>query len=96
MPPISCGYDQSTGEDQFCCADSDSGVNQLQRPLFPSPRDGSNPRECMDHTTHCERWAKNNPESCQAGNPGYPFMRETCHKSCGRCETKVTYLSKNK
>ena len=90
QPPQSCGYDETSGEDTFCCEDTDPSsqrVDKPQPPLFPN--DGSNSRSCIDHTSHCARWVKDHPESCKAGNPGYAFMREVCQESCGRCTDKV-------
>ena len=40
-PPVSCGYDDTTGEDRFCCADTgrkSSRVTKPQPPLFPKVR----------------------------------------------------------
>ena len=57
LPPDSCGFDETTGEDKFCCTFADPssvGVDQTQPPIFPI--DGSNPRPCIDHTSHCTRW----------------------------------------
>ena len=38
-PPQSCGYDDSTGEDRFCCAEvqrrDGTYVTKPQPPLFP-------------------------------------------------------------
>ena len=92
FPPESCGFDETTGEDTFCCTFADPssvGVDQTQPPIFPI--EGSNPRPCIDHTTHCARWAADHPESCNPGNLGYSFMREACQKSCERCGDKVKY-----
>jgi len=89
LPPVSCGFDETTGEDTFCCTFADPssvGVDQTQPPIFPI--EGSNPRPCIDHTTHCARWATDHPDSCNPGNLGYSFMREACQKSCERCGDK--------
>ena len=88
-PPASCGHDSTTGEDKVCC----SAIRfreftpTPQPPQFPK---NSKPRPCMDHTTHCARWVRDYPERCNPGQPGYPFMREACQASCGRCKEKVS------
>ena len=88
QPPDNCGFDPLTGEDRFCCSGSDLINVSPQAPQFPRP--GSRiPRPCIDHTTHCSRWAKKYPDSCLPGNPGYEFMREACQQSCERCGSKV-------
>ena len=94
-PPQSCGYDDSTGEDRFCCKDTDPDTPRIENPQPPLfPKEDLNPRPCLDHSSHCTRWAEDHPESCEPGNPGYPFMREACQDSCGRCGTKVIILLK--
>ena len=62
----------------------------------------------MDQTSHCEKWAKSNPENCspkyssfgQSENR-YPFMREVCQESCqgttnnfrsDKCKKVILYL----
>ena len=89
-PPQSCGYDEATGEDAFCCQDTDPSSQRIEKPQSPLfPVDGSKPRPCIDHTSHCARWVKDHPESCKAGSLGYGFMREVCQESCERCKNKV-------
>ena len=101
-PPEACGYDESTGEDKFCCKDLDVNsqhVNEPQKPLFTDKRTGE-AYPCMDQTSHCERWIKINPESCNpdhknpaTGLSSYKFMREVCQESCRK---KTTNFRSNK
>ena len=89
-PPVSCGYDEQSGEDKFCCSDVDENsvlVKNPQEPLFRDKKTGK-AYPCMDQTPHCERWVRMNPKSCrpdhknQNGFTSYPFMREVCQASC--------------
>jgi len=83
-PPNFCGIDETTGEDMFCCSDKNGqSISDLQPPQFPTA--SNEPRPCVDHSTHCKRWAKNYPESCSPGHESYIFMREVCQSSCKRC-----------
>ena len=84
-PPSTCSYDKTTGEDKFCCQDlgpDRQRITEPQAPQFPS-------YPCIDHTSHCSRWVKNEPKSCNSEHKSYPFMRESCQKTCGRCGDKV-------
>ena len=84
-PPTTCAFDELTGEDKFCCQDLGADrqrVREPQAPQFPS-------YPCIDHTSHCSRWVKNEPKSCSPEHKSYPFMRESCQKTCGRCGDKV-------
>ena len=53
----------------------------------------------MDHTSHCQRWIKENPNSCNPdhinskGFSSYPFMREVCPETCNQ---KVDNFRSNK
>ena len=88
-PPNFCGIDETTGEDMFCCSDTNGqSVTKLQPPQFPTASNEARP--CVDHSTHCKRWAKNYPESCSPGHKSYIFMRETCQSSCKRCGDNVS------
>ena len=90
IPPESCGFDLSTGEDKFCCADLDLNAKSVENPQLPLfPGTNGKARPCMDQTSNCEKWAKSNPENCSPkyGSLGqsenrYPFMREVCQESC--------------
>ena len=102
-PPTLCGYDVNTGEDKFCCKDLDPStlrVSMPQSPLFPETNSGA-ARPCRDHSPECPRWAETKPDSCdphpdlddpdsiEASDHSYEFMREACMESCGRCQDKV-------
>ena len=83
-PPLTCGYDNETGKDKFCCFDNENLNSTLvvvaQTPQFP----------CQDHTTLCEKWLRSHPGSCHPSHRSYEFMRVACMESCGRCEDKVS------
>ena len=93
----------NTGEDKFCCKDLDPStlrVSMPQSPLFPETNSGA-ARPCRDHSPECPRWAETKPDSCdphpdlddpdsiEASDHSYEFMREACMESCGRCQDKV-------
>lgn len=86
-PPTYCKLDKATGQDKFCCSDvNDKSPDALANPRPPQfPRKDGQARPCQDHTPLCKKWARDHPESCQAGHKSYKFMREACHESCGRC-----------
>ena len=91
-PPKHCGYDEKTGDDKLCCSDFTLPFDSLpQPPKYPI----DNPKlfECIDLTPECSRWAKDHPESCSIGHDSYEFMRSACQKSCGRCESNVSFIS---
>jgi hypothetical protein len=76
----------------FCCSDTNGqSITKLQPPQFPTA--SNEPRPCVDHSTHCKRWAKNYPESCSPGHNSYIFMREACQSSCKRCGDSVSFIS---
>ena len=86
-PPGYCGFDD-TGADKFCCLDldpSDKPIKEPQQPLFQKD---SEAYPCLDQTSYCKTWIKNNPESCTPmiingfNQNRYPFMREVCQESC--------------
>ena len=84
-PPTTCAFDEITGEDKFCCQDLGPDRQRVSGPQ--APQFSSYP--CIDHTSHCSRWVKNEPKSCSPEHKSYPFMRESCQKTCGRCGDKV-------
>ena len=48
-PPEYCGFDETTGEDKFCCSDTNGQpITENQPPQFPTS--SNKPRPCIDHT----------------------------------------------
>ena len=99
-PPTLCGWDVDTGEDKFCCKDLDPSTPRVFMPqpaIFPE-KNSNSPRQCRDHSPQCKIWAKNKPDSCkphpkpdsfEAVDHSYEFMREACMETCGRCKNNV-------
>ena len=72
----------------FCC--TDFGSNRIVKPQSPLFTKNSKPYPCVDHTSHCQRWIRENPNSCSPdhenkdGFSSYPFMREVCLETCNQ------------
>lgn len=93
-PPRNCGYDETTGEDKFCCAYLDGQKIDIppQPPQFPEK--GWKARPCQDHITLCKKWVKSHPDSCTQDHKSFEFMKVACMESCGRCNGKVNFFYK--
>ena len=103
-PPQSCGFDRETGEDKFCCLDSDSDNKRIKTPQPPLFKKDSKAYPCVDHTPYCKQWLKNNDFHCTPNYRkdknnflrswnSYPFMREVCQESC-KTKSDKSYRAK--
>ncbi len=106
-PPVPCGWDKTTGEDQFCCTGPPEDIPRPE-PLFSRSVSlktfvvfkinvfvGLRKYPCIDHSKECERFAKIAPESCTNPNDlGYLFMRYGCMGTCDRCGDEASLFHK--
>ena len=85
-------FQNISGEDLFCCIGSANSEGlELEFPQYPIFEQNGQAWKCQDHAEICEKWAKDNPESCTDSNhPSYKFMKLACMESCGFCEEHVS------
>lgn len=81
----------SDGNDLVCCENQDDGIKIDLTPQPPQFKlENGEAHECSDHTSHCERWARNDPQSCTNSSlSSFEFMRFSCMKSCKLCGKEV-------
>ena len=87
-----CFFYSLEGNERFCCSENqDDGMKVDLTPQPPKfKQDNGKAYECNDHTSHCERWAKDFPDSCtNSSHKSFEFMRFSCMKSCDLCGKEV-------
>ena len=74
-----------------CCETQNGGIKVDLTPQPPKFKlDNGEAYECSDHTSHCERWARDFPQSCtNSSHESFEFMRFSCMKSCKLCGREV-------
>lgn len=94
MPPMTCGFDDA-GRDKVCCSKNNFSppISTPQPPKVLSYNIWK--YSCIDHTSKCQDWVKDHPESCYPGHDSYIFMRSACQKSCRRCGLDVSRFVSN-
>ena len=80
----------SDGNEILYCCEND-GIKVDLTPQLPKfTLDNGEAYECNDHTSHCERWARDFPQSCtNSSHKSFEFMRFSCMKSCNFCAREV-------
>ena len=103
-PPLSCGFDLKTGEDNFCCVESDTENPKIEKPQPPLFKKDSKPYPCLDQSSYCKKWLEKEDFHCtphyrkdktnftRTWN-SYPFMREVCQESC-KTKSDKSYRAK--
>ena len=86
-PPLSCGFSDHTGEDNFCCVEKNLTVEDISIPQPPLFNQTGKAWPCEDHTEMCKKWKK----GCKPDHESYEFMKFACMETCEICKNDVRY-----